>query len=201
MNKYWLCKRSIADSVCYWIVAASIAELASSMPNTATVFHWSRVTGGKYGHITSWYAGWWSCLAWQVAVASLVSFLAFQLLGIYSICHPAFEVQRWHVTITYIMCNWTICFMVLFGDRWLSAVASWGVFLTLAGWLSSTIVCAVMPGVRGSGYATNAAIWTQWQNSTDWSSDGFVFCLGMLSAAVAVCAPDIPCHMAEEIPK
>jgi choline transport protein len=43
----------IAVSVFYWMVAASIAELASSIPSSAGVYHWASVTAGKkWGRIT-----------------------------------------------------------------------------------------------------------------------------------------------------
>lgn len=58
-----------------------------------------------------------------------------------------------------------------------------------------------MPHVNNQPYASNSFVWKDWQNDTGWSSNGFVFCLGMLNAAFAVCAPDIPSHLAEEIPK
>lgn len=37
----------IAVSVFYWIVAASIAELASAIPSSGGVYHWASVTPGK----------------------------------------------------------------------------------------------------------------------------------------------------------
>ncbi|KAE8451736.1 hypothetical protein EG329_003193 [Mollisiaceae sp. DMI_Dod_QoI] len=36
----------IAVSIFYWLVAASIAELASSMPSSAGVYHWASITPG-----------------------------------------------------------------------------------------------------------------------------------------------------------
>lgn len=37
----------IVVSVFYWIVAASLAELASAIPSSAGVYHWATVTPGK----------------------------------------------------------------------------------------------------------------------------------------------------------
>jgi len=168
------------------------------MPTTATVFHWARVTGGPR---FSWLAGWWSFAAWQLGVASLLSFMSLQMLGIYGVLHPNFEARDWQLFAAYVACNWTMCLIVLFGDKWLAKVESFGLLLTTSGWLISILICAIMPSVSGRGYASSEAVWTGWQNLTGWSSNGFVFCLGMLNAAVACCAPDIPSHLAEEIPK
>lgn len=42
----------IAVSVFYWIVAASIAELASAIPSSGGVYHWASVTAGrKWGRV------------------------------------------------------------------------------------------------------------------------------------------------------
>lgn len=55
----------ITVSIFYWLVAASLAELASSMPSSAGVYHWASITPGpKYGRICGWFAGWWNTFAW-----------------------------------------------------------------------------------------------------------------------------------------
>ena len=37
----------IVVSLLYWIVAASLAELASAIPSSGGVYHWASVTPGK----------------------------------------------------------------------------------------------------------------------------------------------------------
>lgn len=61
-----------------------------------------------------------------------------------------------------------------------------GLFFILAGVLITIVVCATMPSTAGSGHATSAFVWTEWSNSTGWTSDGLVFLLGMLNGAFAV---------------
>lgn len=48
----------IASNVVYWLIAASLAELASAMPSSGGVYHWASVTGGRYGRVCGWFAGW-----------------------------------------------------------------------------------------------------------------------------------------------
>jgi hypothetical protein len=48
---------------------------------------------------------------------------------------------------------------------------------------------AIMPSRTGKGYASNDFVWKEWQNQAGWSSDGLVFCLGMLNGAFAVGTP------------
>ncbi|KAA8571196.1 hypothetical protein EYC84_000532 [Monilinia fructicola] len=64
----------IAVSFFYWLVAASLAELASSMPSSAGVYHWASITPGpKYGRICGWFAGWWNTFAWICGAATMSS--------------------------------------------------------------------------------------------------------------------------------
>jgi choline transport protein len=63
----------ILVSIFYWIIAASLAELASSMPSSAGVYHWASITPGpKYGRVCGWFAGWWNFLAWNFACGKFI---------------------------------------------------------------------------------------------------------------------------------
>ncbi|CDH15781.1 uncharacterized protein ZBAI_07568 [Zygosaccharomyces bailii ISA1307] len=56
----------VAVSVFYWLIAASIAELASAIPAAGGVYHWASVTPGrKWGPVCGWFAGWFDFLAWN----------------------------------------------------------------------------------------------------------------------------------------
>lgn len=58
----------IAVTIAYYTIAASLAELASSIPSSAGVYHWASVTGGpKYGRIAGWFSGFWNYLCWNLA--------------------------------------------------------------------------------------------------------------------------------------
>jgi choline transport protein len=140
-------------------------------------------------------------LAWVVGVAALVSFMALQTVAMYSVAHPHFAVQNWHVFVSYLACTWLCCLTVLFANKALPIIESWGGFFIIVGFTVSVITCAVMPHVNGAPYASHVSVWREWTNSTGWSSTPFVFGLGLMNAAFAVCAPDIPCHLAEEIPR
>lgn len=73
----------LVTSCLYWFVAASIAELASAMPSSGTVYHWASINAGRrYGRICGWFAGWWNFLAWIMGTASLGSFMALQTVTV-----------------------------------------------------------------------------------------------------------------------
>jgi choline transport protein len=69
----------------------------------------------------------------------------------YGIYHPAYEPQRWHVFIGYLVITWTCCCVVLFANRALPILNTVGLFFILAGVFITIVVCASMPHVTGSG--------------------------------------------------
>ncbi|KAJ5382281.1 SNF2-related protein [Penicillium concentricum] len=192
----------IAVSICYWLVAASIAELASGMPSASGVYHWATITAGsKYGRVCGFYAGWWNCLAWILGAASMSLILAQQTVAMYALMHPGFSPSQWNVFLSFLLCTWTCCCIVLFMNRFLPYIGNLGMFFILAGVFVTIVVCAVMPHVNGSGYATDKLVWATWENGTGYTQQGFVFVAGMLNGAYSVGTPDCSSHLAEEIPK
>lgn len=119
----------------------------------------------------------------------------------YALFHPEFVIQRWQVFIAYLICLWSCCLVTLFANRALPTITTLGGVLVVAGFFVTIMVCAVMPHVKDLGYASNSFVWADWENATGYSSDGFVFCLGMLNGAFAVGTPDVVSHMAEEVPR
>ena len=62
----------IVASCFYFVIAASLAELASAMPSSAGPYLWASVTPGKkHGRVIGFFAGWWNVLAWVFAAASI----------------------------------------------------------------------------------------------------------------------------------
>jgi choline transport protein len=195
----------IAVSVFYWLIAASIAELASSIPSSAGVYHWaSIVSGPRKGRVAGFLAGWWNFLAWIFGAASMSAICGNQTVAMYALLHPEFVPQAWHVFVSYLLNTWLCCAIVLFFNRGLPKVGHAGGILILVGVLVTIVVCAVVPskqGVEEGGYATGEQVWREWSNGTGWESDGFVFVAGMLNGAFAVGSVDCVTHLAEEIPR
>ena len=158
------------------------------------------MTGGpKWGKSLGWFAGWWNFFAWVFGAASVSLILANQVLTMYNLFHPDYVPERWHVFVVYVIMTWTCALTVMFANRGLPTINNIGLFLILAGVLTTILICAIMPSTTHSGHATNAAVWTVWSNNTGWSS-GFAFLAGMLNGAYAVGTPDCISHLAEEIP-
>ncbi|KAJ5259303.1 hypothetical protein N7478_012284 [Penicillium angulare] len=190
----------IAVSICYWMVAASLAELASGMPSASGVYHWASITAGKYGRVCGFFAGWWNCLAWILGAASMSLIMAQQTVSMYALMNPNFTVQPWNTFISFLLCTWVCCCIVLFMNRMLPYIGNLGMFFILAGVFVTILVCAIMPHVNGVGYKSSHDIWENWTNGTSYKQEGFVFVMGMLNGAYSVGTPDCSSHLAEEIP-
>ena len=183
----------IVDSVFYWLIAASVAELASAIPSSGGVYHWASITAGRYGRPVGWFAGWWNFFAWIFAAASTTAISTNLVLSMYSAMHPGYTPARWNLFISYVIFTWIACGICLFCHRAIPTLELIGGILVVAGVIITIIVCAVMPHVNGTPYATNSFVWSEWQNATGYSSDGFAFLLGMLNGAFTVgIAPDFP---------
>ena len=183
------------------------------------MYHWATVAAAPYGRLVGFFAGWWNCFAWLFALVSTTQITAAQTVSMYAVMHPSFTTQRWHVFVSYIISTWTCCFVVLYFNRALPAMyddfplgnGTVLIFIWVSGIIGGTsivvgvfvciIVCAVMPHVNSASYASTATIWVNWSNHTGYSSDGFVFLLGILNGAFAVGTPDIISHLAEEVPR
>ena len=119
----------------------------------------------------------------------------------YAIMHDGFVTQQWHVFVTYIIATWIFVLIVLYLNRALPSIEMIGGFTVVAGVLVTILVCAIMPHVNNQPYASNYSVWGAWQNQTGYTSNGFVFLLGMLNGAYSVGTPDLVTHLAEEVPQ
>ncbi|TKA47391.1 hypothetical protein B0A49_12360 [Cryomyces minteri] len=181
----------IAATFFYIFIGASLAELASSIPSSANVYHWASVTAGpKYGRVCSWYAGWWNCLAWIFGTASSTLWAANTIIAMYSLYHPDYTPQRWQIFVVFLVVCWMDASVVMFGQRILPKLANLACCVCMGGVFITIMVCAIMPATTGQGYASNSFVWTEWNNQTGYTSDGFVFLAGMLNGAFAIGTPD-----------
>ncbi|KAM0321715.1 hypothetical protein ACHAQA_009954 [Verticillium albo-atrum] len=190
----------LAVSVCYWTVAASIAELASAIPSSAGVYHWASVTPGpRWGRSVGFFAGWWNYLAWVLGLASMSSIFGNTVVQMYALNHPGFEAQPWHVFVAYLLSTWLACAVVCLANKAQPALDKFGIVAILGGFLITVIVVTVMPGRDGRPpHATSSFVWKEWSADIGYP-DGFVFLAGMLNGAFSVGAVDATTHLAEEI--
>jgi choline transport protein len=113
-----------------------------------------------------------------------------QTVQMYAVYHEDFVPEKWHVFVSYILATWLSCAVVLFGNRFLPWLNNIGLFFILAGVFITVIVCAAMPGHGGRPpHASDSFVWKDWSSDIGYSSQGLVFCLGMLNGAYSVGTP------------
>lgn len=191
----------VAVSVCYWFVAASIAELASAIPSSGGVYYWATVTAGKWGRFVGYLTGWWNALAWifvSTVALQIVSALAVTMAQLQD---PSYTYERWHVFLVFVGSIWIVTLIALFGNRTIPRLEQFGSFLIIAGFFITIVVAAVMPHEQGRPYASSKTVWATFTNLTGYTSSGMAFVLGMLNGAFAVGVPDLTSHLAEEMVK
>ncbi|KAJ9136828.1 Amino acid permease [Pleurostoma richardsiae] len=191
----------IAVSVFYWLIAASIAELASAIPSSGGVYHWASVTPGKkWGRFVGFLAGWWNYFAWILGGGSMAAIFGNTIVQMYAVNHDGFSAQPWHVFVVMIISIWIACASVCLANSAMPHLNKLGVFFVLAGFLITLVVVTAMPGHGGRpAHASSDFVWKEWAADIGYP-DGFVFVAGMLNGAYSVGAVDAVTHLAEEIP-
>jgi choline transport protein len=109
----------------------------------------------------------------------------------YALFHDNYQSERWHVFIAYLLCSWISASTVIFGHHLLPFLNQVGLFWVCVGGFVTVIAVAVMPSTTGNGYASSHQVWAEWQNDTGYSSNGFVFLLGLLNGAFALGVPGL----------
>ena len=117
------------------------------------------------------------------------SILTNQVISMYGLFHADYVWKQWHVFIVYIIITWMCSLTIMFAHRALPSISNLGLFFSMSGVVITILVCAIMPWKSGRGYASSNFVWKDWNNQTGWSSNGFVFCAGMLNGAFAVGTP------------
>ena len=107
----------------------------------------------------------------------------------YALFHPDYIFQRWHVFVCYVGLTWASCLFVMFGQRLLPIFNHIGLFFILAGVTITVLVCAAMPSTTDYGHASSRFVWHDWHNLTGYSSNVWVFVMGLLNGAFALAVP------------
>ncbi|MCJ1460893.1 hypothetical protein MMC28_011275 [Mycoblastus sanguinarius] len=182
----------------YGFIAASIAELTSSIPSAGGVYHWASVTPGpRYGRVLGFFTGYLNFFGWIFDLASIVYIPSNVAVQMYAVFHPDLVIKPWHVYVAFILVTWFCCAVVVFANRVLPFLNNIGLFLIIGGGLITIIVVAAMPKV----HANNSAVWGDFDtnNASGWTP-GVAFLTGVLNGAFTIGTPDAVTHMSEELP-
>lgn len=167
----------------------------SSLPSSGGVYHWASLTPGpKHGRVLGFFAGFINFFGWLFDLASIVYIMSELVIQMYSLYHPNYVIQAWHIFVTLLLITWICIAATIFFNKYLPYLQQFGLFVVLVGGLATIIVIAAMPKT----HASNAFVWSEWANNTGWPS-GFAFLAGVLNGAFTIGTPDAVTHMAEEV--
>jgi choline transport protein len=117
------------------------------------------------------------------------------VVQMYAVFHPDLVIQAWHIFVAFVCICWGCITVTIFGNRYLPALETFGLFMVIVGGIVTIIVVAAMP----QAHASNSFVWSDWTNDTGWPS-GLAFLTGVLNGAFTIGTPDAVTHMAEELP-
>ncbi|KAH7876563.1 putative amino acid transporter [Lentinula edodes] len=180
----------------YCFIAASIAELASSIPSAGGVYHWASVTAGRYGRVVGFFTGFINFYGWIFALSSIVFIPSNVFVDMYALFHQGtYTRQTWHVYLAFVLINVSCLLVVIFRNRWLPLIQRLGSVAVIGGGVATVVILAALP----RHHASAASVFTTWDNQTGWPS-GVAFLTGMLNGAYTIGTPDAITHIAEELP-
>ncbi|PYH76870.1 GABA permease [Aspergillus uvarum CBS 121591] len=165
--------------------AASLSEMVSIYPTA----------GGQY-HFTARFAP-ERTFGWVSFTASAPYLSASMLQGLLVLTRETYQPQRWHVSLIYWALVGLAAVLNVWGTRLLSLVETISLFSHLVGFVAILIAEWVCALAKHDGHF----VFTTFINSTGWSTDGLVWCLGMLSSCYVLTGYDGAIHLCEEMAK
>ncbi|KAI9654805.1 MAG: hypothetical protein M1821_005799 [Bathelium mastoideum] len=186
----------IVSLIYYGFIAASLAELASSLPTAGGVYHWASITpGARAGRVLGFFTGSINFFGWIFDLAAIGYVMSELVVQMYALYHPDLVIQAWHIFVGLVCIMWLSVAITVFGNKYLPFMQHVGFFLVVVGGIITIIVVAAMP----AQHASHSFVWLDWENSTGWNG-GVAFLLGVLNGAFTIGTPDGCTHLAEELP-
>lgn len=182
-------------SIC---IAVSLGELSSAFPHAGGQFWWSlKLAPPKYRRLAAYLCG---SFAWAGSVfssASTTLSVATELVGMYALTHPEFEVKRWHVFVCFEILHF---FLLLFNcsGKALPYISSSSLYISLFSFF--TITVTVLACSHGQ-FNDAKFVFATFYNETGWKNNGIAFIVGLINPAWSFSCLDCATHMAFEVEK
>ncbi|KAJ2985094.1 hypothetical protein NUW58_g5719 [Xylaria curta] len=184
---------SVVFIVC---IAASIAELASSMPTSGGLYYAAAVLAGpKYGPLAAWITGWSN---WFVCVTGAPSVNwggASMILAAASIANPSYTPTSYQ---TFLLTTFLMIVHACISSMptlWVAHFNSVGTIINILA-LVATIIIIPTATNNVPKFQPSSVAWGI-QNSTDWP-DGVAVLMSFLAICWTMSGYDAPFHLSEE---
>ncbi|PFH50955.1 hypothetical protein AMATHDRAFT_3469 [Amanita thiersii Skay4041] len=188
----------LIPSIFVLCVAASIAELTSSMPTSAGIYYFAaKLAPEKYSALISWITG-WANVTGQIALACSIDFTTAQMIvtavAVGSdgrvILGPS---AAFGILIALLLTHAIACSAA-------THVLARFTFVYAFVYVSTTIAAIIALLVAsGDNRATAQDAFTKLENNTGWKNDGWAFLLSFTGAMWTLTGYDAAAHISEEV--
>ncbi|CDK28043.1 unnamed protein product [Kuraishia capsulata CBS 1993] len=179
------------------LVAVGMAELASAYPSSGGQYHWTyMVSPDNCKVFLSYLCGWMMTVASWFAGCSLSQICAGYTFNMASVGNPDFAATQWQLYLLYVLYYFMATAVNVFASKWLSHVNNVIMACSIIGLLVSFLAILIC---HKAGFRSNDFVWTDYVNSTGWSSDGLAFLLAIGNACFSLLGADGASHLTDEI--
>lgn len=177
-------------------VAITLSELVSTFPNSGGQYFWTLcLAPNRYKRFLSYSCG---CLSYAGALftnASITSGVATSIMAIYDLCHPTFNLKRWHIFLTYEILNLVVSIFNMW-DRCLPFLTSSALYISMFTFTITLVTC--LSCSRGAYQLANF-VFKEFDNTTGWKIPGIGFIVGLVNPLWSYVGIDSATHMVNEL--
>ncbi|OAG37287.1 hypothetical protein AYO21_08472 [Fonsecaea monophora] len=179
--------------------AASIAEMASTIPIAGAQYHWTyNLAPSNMKRFITWMQGWMTWFGWVSLLAGIANITAIILQQLAMLNHPSYVPETWHITLIMIAILLVQGLINSFGTTF--AVVPWLELVAGILHVCLFVLFLVVLVVMGSRHSAEF-IFLERSISSGWTDTYIAWNLGMLTCAWSFTGFDDSCHLSEETKK
>ncbi|CAG9988155.1 unnamed protein product [Clonostachys byssicola] len=177
-------------------IAASMAELSSSMPTSGGLYYAAAVLAGpKYGPLAAWITGWSNWLVQVTGAPSVDYGCASMILATASIMHPEYVPTDWQTYLLTTLIMLSHACLSSMPTLWIAKFNSVGTIVNII-CLAIVIITIPVAAITSPKFQPNEVAWGI-QNMTDFP-DGVALMMSFLAIIWTMSGYDASFHLAEE---
>ncbi|CAI6099488.1 unnamed protein product [Clonostachys chloroleuca] len=177
-------------------IAASMAELSSSMPTSGGLYYAAAVLAGpKYGPLAAWITGWSNWLVQVTGAPSVDYGCASMILATASIMHPEYVPTDWQTYLLTTLIMLSHACLSSMPTLWIAKFNSVGTIVNII-CLAIVIITIPVAAITSPKFQPNEVAWGI-QNMTDFP-DGVTLMMSFLAIIWTMSGYDASFHLAEE---
>ncbi|EEB06068.1 amino acid permease [Schizosaccharomyces japonicus yFS275] len=179
-------------------VAASMAELCSSMPTSGGLYYSAKVLAPKrWGPLASWVTGWSNYIAQLCFLGSCIySLCALLIYGVDEFDGKDFVYMNYHIYFLCLTFIVVLSIMASLPTRIMGKINSVFTFLNILSLLAAIIIILISASMR-HGFNTSTGVWRNFQNQTEWPQ-GFAMFMSFCGVIWSMVGLDTSYHLVEE---